>query len=293
MSDFINIFSEESRAIAYLVENNVFIRPDECIACSGEGISIRGKSWRCTRKDCRKSWSIFSGSFFSQCKIDINKILALAYFWLCGVKSTQLILITGLSKPTISMYTKSLRRLVGDDLDYIDLQIGGPGIVVEIDECKMGKNKYHRGHHVSGAWVLGGVERTLERKLFLIEVPNRTEETLIRVIRTHVLPGSIIITDCFRSYWNLEQYYTHLTVNHSQNFVDPTTGACTNTIEGTWAALKYKISPRNRTNSIDENGEITEHLLDDFLSEFQWRRKNMNNLWIGFMHALQEVRYID
>ena len=32
--------------------------------------------------------------------------------------------------------------------------------------------------------------------------------------------------------------YQHLTVNHSKNFKDPTTGACTNTCEGGWAHSK-------------------------------------------------------
>ena len=56
-----------------------------------------------------------------------------------------------------------------------DMMIGGPGIVVEIDESKFGKKKYHRGHPVEGVWDLGGVERTADRErhfcvLFLIEM---------------------------------------------------------------------------------------------------------------------------
>jgi len=31
--------------------------------------------------------------------------------------------------------------------------IGGPGKVVEVDESKFGKRKYHRGHRVDGVWV--------------------------------------------------------------------------------------------------------------------------------------------
>ena len=31
--------------------------------------------------------------------------------------------------------------------------------------------------------------------------------------------------------------------------------------------------------------------IDDFLGEFQWRRKNQNDLWNGFLHSLRVVVY--
>ena len=43
--------------------------------------------------------------------------------------------------------------------------IGGENIFVQIDEFKLGKLKYYRGHTVQGAWVLGGVEDTAEKNL--------------------------------------------------------------------------------------------------------------------------------
>ena len=32
---------------------------------------------------------------------------------------------------------------------------------MKIEETKLGKRKYNRGHIVEGAWVFGGVERTV------------------------------------------------------------------------------------------------------------------------------------
>jgi hypothetical protein len=46
---------------------------------------------------------------------------------------------------------------------------GGEGKVVEVDEGKFGKRKYHRGHYVKGQWVFGGVERGSDRT-FLVAV---------------------------------------------------------------------------------------------------------------------------
>jgi hypothetical protein len=37
-------------------------------------------------------------------------------------------------------------------------KIGGPGIIIEVDESKFGRRKYNRGHRVEGVWVMGGVE---------------------------------------------------------------------------------------------------------------------------------------
>ncbi|KAF0991261.1 hypothetical protein HZS_6212 [Henneguya salminicola] len=48
--------------------------------------------------------------------------------------------------------------------------------------------------------------------------------------------------------------------------------------EGTWNFLKYKISPRNATNSLAENGNITEPLIDDVLGLFQWMRTKLRDL---------------
>ncbi|KII74594.1 hypothetical protein RF11_16204 [Thelohanellus kitauei] len=178
--------------------------------------------------------------------------------------------------------SKAYKRKLGDQESRLKLT-----------NANSGKNKHHRGHPVSGAWVLDGGERTRQRRLFLVEVSDRTANTLMSVITTHVLEGSTIFTDCFSSYRNFHSIYNKLTLNHSQTFRDPNTGACTNSIEGTWSALKYTISPRNRTNSLDENSKMILPVLDDFLAEFQWRRKHSENLWSGLMSAFREVRYLD
>lgn len=73
-------------------------------------------------------------------------------------------------------------------------------IVVEVDESKFGKRKYHRGHRVEGVWVVGGVERTEERKMFLVSVPDRCKDTLHLILKNFIKPGSIIHTDMWKGY---------------------------------------------------------------------------------------------
>ena len=62
------------------------------------------------------------------------------------------------------------------------------------------------------------------------------------LILEHITPGSTIITDCWKAYNNLgAEGFHHLTVNHSYNFVDPATGAHTNTVENLWWQIKRQL----------------------------------------------------
>jgi hypothetical protein len=209
--------------------------------------------------------------------------MELAYHWLTKSSVTTTIAQTGRSSHTVCAYYKYFRELAADSLNEVDFCVGGPDVVVEIDESKFGKRKYHRGHRVDGVWVLGGVERTPERRVFLVVVPDRSLQTLEDVISRHVYPGSIVHSDLWRGYSQLSRNfdYSHLTVNHSVNFVDPQTCVHTNTIEGTWAGIKLGIPQRNRTR-----GEIGEHLF-----EFIWRRVNETDLWGAFLSALKVIGY--
>ena len=56
-----------------------------------------------------------------------------------------------------------------------------------------------------------------------------------------IKPGSIIISDCWKGYINLQKYgYTHNTVNYSVEFVIEH-GNHTNKIEGHWKQLKCSL----------------------------------------------------
>ena len=131
-------------------------------------------------------------TFFKHSKLKTNSVLKLSYYWLVGVKTVDLIKITGHSSQTTDKYCHYFRKIVADSLDFEDIIIGGENIIVEIDESKFGKRKYNRGHDVFGAWVLCGVERTPDRKFFLVEVPDRIAETLIEIIKAHVFPYQLL-----------------------------------------------------------------------------------------------------
>lgn len=277
------ILDNEQACFDYLVSKDILSLTKICECGESLGYKEARKGFRCSSRRCRKSYSVFAGTFFSMAKLPLHQIIELAYHWLSNASVSTTIAQTGRASDTVCAYFKYFRELVADSLEETDFCIGGPGIVVELDESKFGKRKYHRGHRVEGAWVLGGVERTPERRIFLVEVPDRSLQTLEDVICRHVYPGSVVHTDLWRGYSQLSMNfnYDHRTVNHSRTFVDPTTLVHTNSIEGTWAGIKIGVPKRNRTKDT-----ITEHLF-----EFVWRRINAGDIWTGFLDALKKVAY--
>jgi transposase-like protein len=124
-------------------------------------------------------------------------------------------------------------------------------VVVEVDESKFGKRKYHRGHKVEGVWVVGLVERRPERKIVFVPVEKRDTTTLINLINKYVRKGSVIYTDKWKGYSRLNDHgYQHFTVNHSKEFVVLNTYIHTNSIEGSWSWLKACIPKRYRTKRL-------------------------------------------
>lgn len=89
--------------------------------------------------------------------------------------------------------------------------------------------------------MFGGIERD-SKKCFFTTVENRTADTLVNIIKQHIKPGSTIISDCWKAYNSLDKEgFTHLTINHSVNFVDPNSGAHTNSIDRIYLESIEKI----------------------------------------------------
>ena len=111
--------------------------------------------------------------------------------------------------------------------------------------------------------------------MFAVIIEDRTANTLLPLIRKHIAPGSIIISDKWKPYNNIKEMkdclFEHHSVNHSKTFKDPETGACTNLIEGAWRAhLKSKISVQN----------YRKFQLGKYIHRRMWTKKR--TLFMGF-----------
>ncbi|KAG0440322.1 hypothetical protein DMUE_1827 [Dictyocoela muelleri] len=105
------------------------------------------------------------------------------------------------------------------------------------------KQKYHTGRiSQENRWVFGIADTsTTPSKFYVRVVPDRRAETLIPIITEICRPGTIIWSDQWRAYNSLFNIYSHETVNHQINFVNPTNGVHTQNIESVWNKLKNKL----------------------------------------------------
>ena len=256
----------------------------------------------CNKKRCKGRWrhntvSIRKFTWFDNSKMSIQKSLFVAYCFIYKMPIKDAIRETSLhflhnesidndvgdsihmvhtGRQTISDYNHMCREIcMSIVLDESHDIIGGEGKTVEIDESKFGKRKNNKGRIVDGQWIFGGICRET-REMFLVIVPKRDKETLLPIIKSRIRQGTTIISDGWSSYRTLKnEGFTHLVVNHSQNFVDPNTGAHTQNIENLWWQIKRQLP-----ETYSRHDQLYLHLC-----EYMWRqlRKDSHDLFFTFL----------
>ena len=199
---------------------------------------------------CHESWLLDS-------KLPLQYIVELMYLWSQSFSVDEIMHELKLSKKTVVEWANFFREACFTTIVDASEKIGGNGVEVEIDESKFGKRK----------WVFGGHEKYNKRKVFMIPVKDRKQNTLISLIQKWIHPGSIIHSDCWKSYNKLPKLgYTHVTVNHSKEFLNKENAACTNGIESDLRHAKVLVSHYG----------VHRGMHSSYLAEFMWRRKHMD-----------------
>ncbi|KAH8018566.1 hypothetical protein HPB51_008962 [Rhipicephalus microplus] len=187
--------------------------------------------------------------------------------------------------------------------------MGGVGEVVQIDECLLrGRRKANRGRLLTGdsvpprrrnnyggvsnkgPWIFGMLHVST-KELRLFQVNKRDAATLGSLIAKHILPGTTVYSDEWAAYQcmptlvdangtplNLDLH----TVNHSVNFVDPTTGANTQRIESEWQKAKRRL--------VRNSNKTTTSLMLAHLAWLWWKsinaRPNVKDPFLRLMEVI-------
>ena len=114
-------------------------------------------------------------------------------------------------------------------------------------------------------------------------VQQRDAATLLPIIQAHTAAGTIIHSDQWAAYNNVQSLPTvslHQTVNHSVEFVDSTTGAHTQSVESYWNRSKTKIKRMKGCRA---------DMLPSYLDEFMWRERHGKTASEAFASIIRDI----
>ena len=199
--------------------------------------------WQC--KDCRKQFTIKTGSVMEDSPIGLDKWLPA--IWMIvnaknGVSSYEIHRALGITQKSawfllhrirLAMQAKSFEKLSGH---------------VEVDETFIGgrarfMHKHERERKIKGTGgygkvaVMGLLERHGEVRVHV--VGDRRRRSLDGAVREHVEAGSHVYSDALKSYSELKDEYIHAVIDHAEKYVDG--NVHTNSIENFWSLLKRAL----------------------------------------------------
>ncbi|KFD56019.1 hypothetical protein M513_03143, partial [Trichuris suis] len=194
--------------------------------------------WKCRNNACRSRISARTGTWFdgSRNRLSLRKAIGLILAWSDRLSTMRFCeKHLGLDKSTTVRWNRHLRAVAAQAVGEVSHPIGGPSKTVELDQTLFCRRKHSKGRQ---QWVFCGTCRETGES-FLELVDNRSSATLLPIILRHVRPGTTIVTDGWQAYTCLAQdQFKHVCVNHSLNFVQPSSGAHTQTTETMWSEAK-------------------------------------------------------
>ena len=113
-----------------------------------------GFVWQCCKQIGKKTHrvekSIREDSWFEKSNFSIEEVIKFTYWWCQELDQCQIKQQLGPGSHSAVDWNMFCRELCVVPLFERREKLGGPGKVVQIDESKIGKRKYHRGHIVEG-----------------------------------------------------------------------------------------------------------------------------------------------
>lgn len=276
---------------------------------SGESVPVL----RCPKKGCQTSRSFRHGNEFFQftslnertnTHLTLCQIMELVFMFVIEMSVRQTAQLTGRTEGTVTQWFEFCRTVCSDVISKKSKMVGTEADPIQIDESRFaGKRKYNRGRmlvgdappksededvlvqnkrnhgaRIDGPWVFG-LRQGNDCRYFVVE--RRDKDTLIPLIQRECEIGSVIHSDEWAAYRSLTTVgYKHLTVNHQENYVDPSTGAHTQAIERSWLDAKVSIMKKKRG--------VPLYLLQSHLDHYCWQmwRRDKPDQFCAFLDDL-------
>lgn len=251
----------------------------KCTFCSSSAVkAIKTEQGRYSCKNCKKSFSVIVGTIFEDTRLPLPKwfqIITLMLNAKTGISAKEIKRNLGITYKTA--YYACMRVRIG--MLMPETKLNG---IIEMDESYFGgkARKQHsipdndvslststnkRGRGTNKVSVVGMVQRQGNVKTKLIE--KLTKRNLLHMLKSNAKSdNSILMTDGFRSYKELETYIDRLVVTHSKEYSKGIVHV--NTIEGFWSYVKNGIKGSFKA--------ISKKYLPLYLIEFEWKFNHRN-----------------
>lgn len=239
--------------------------------------------------DCRKQFSIKSGTIFEDSPISLTKWLPA--FWLLagaknGVSSCEIARALGVTQKTawfmdhrirVAMHTGTFEKMSGE-IEADETFIGGKAANMH----KHKRKEKIQGRGAVGKEIVMGLLDRGERKdkeskkkkigkhstVRVNHIADTTAQTLKGEVRKNVRLGSILYTDAALGYQGLSDEYIHSFVDHAVTYVNGK--VYTNGLENFWTLLKRTL----RGTYVSCNAEHLFRYLDEQAFRFNEREDN-------------------
>ena len=262
-----------SRQVALMVPKNGQSR-----LTSGGSTRSQRRVWQC--RDCRKQFSVLTGTPFHGTKVSVRTIV-FVIFEMCssknGVSAREIERKYGLCPRTAWFLCHRVREMMkGEYADQEPLE----GVIV-VDETYIGADptrmnfKARARHEAKHGRIQGGLGTHKTPVVTLIEkhsgearsrvMPTVTIETIDQHFKENVVRGqSILWTDSLPVYMAPGQAFVmHETVNHHAKQYRTKTGATTNLCEGFFSQLKRSLDGTHH--------HVSPEHLPRYLAEYDYR----------------------
>src|SRR6185295_7232365 len=231
-------FSKPDNCNAFMIAARFADGKPRCPQCGSDNVIYLEKArlFKCRTAHPKQKFSLKVGTIFEDSPLGLDKWLTA--IWLIanaknGISSYEIHRALGVTQKSawfmlhrirLAMQQGSIEKLSGH---------------VEVDETFIGgkARNMHRSEGARKVAVMGLLERHGEVRTMVVS--NVKRKSLRKEINAHVEPGSLVYTDAFKSYNDLNYDYMHNVINHAEKYVEG--NVHTNGIENFWSLLKRTI----------------------------------------------------
>lgn len=250
-----------------------------CTFCTSDKVkAIKTEQGRYSCKNCKRSFSVLVGTIFEETRLSLPKWFQIITLMLNAKSSMSAKEIErNIAVTYKTAYYTCMRVRVG--MLMPETKLNG---IIEMDESYFGgktrSKKYikdddvslstttlKRGRGTNKVSVVGMVQRKGNVKTKLID--KLTKRNLLFMLKANAKSdNSILMTDGFKSYSELETYIDRLVINHSKQYSKGIVHI--NTIEGFWSYVKNGIKGSFKS--------VSKKYLPLYLVEFEWKFNHRN-----------------